>query len=361
MIEILNHAEDGSKSMSQVQLLSGQLKKIERDIVTFYKTIGKMIDLNPRRTEIFAYLKIYDALTQEQLKKLTGFSLGTISTTLQLFLQTDIISRQFVPGTHKNIYMMKPEKVEFVYTPTSLIIDDFEKLDSYIVDKQTELQKLQQKYPIEAQFLYLRLNSLRNYIEAQRRQINRKQKYPFFQEDVSEILSPNEMVVYPFETREIEETIMDVFEYYRYDPVRNRLLSILYTHRSATQETLMDHSGFSRSAISRFLRQSLNAVYLQTLPREHRKPRVYYLKSISLSILIHILNTDSFIFSSVPRFQEILSTLQSRKSDRDTTFLIMKVKEIIGQIESFRKNTRFLREAHRDLSKFLESNYRDLV
>jgi DNA-binding transcriptional regulator GbsR (MarR family) len=343
--------------MSQVQLLAGQSKKIEREIVAFYKTVGEIIDLNPRRTEIFAYLKIYDALTQEQLKELTGFSLGTISTTLQLFLQTEIVSRQFVPGTHKNIYMMKPEKVEFVYTPASMIIDDFERLDSYIVDKQTELQELQQKYPIEAKILYLRLNGLRNYIEAQRRQINRKKKYPFFQEDVSEILAPNEMVVYPFETREIEETIMDVFEYYRNDPVRNRILSILYTHRSATQQTLMDYSGFSRSAVSRFLHQSLNVGYIHALPREHHRPRIYYLESISLSILIHIMNTDRFIFSSIPRFQEILSTLQSRgPSDRDTTFLIMKVKDIIEQIENFKRNTRFLRQAHRDLSKFLEKD-----
>ena len=41
----------------------------------------------------------------------------------------------------------------------------------YIVDKQTELQKTQRRHPVEAKFLHLRLNSLRNYVETQRRQI----------------------------------------------------------------------------------------------------------------------------------------------------------------------------------------------
>ena len=127
--------------MSQSKLLSKHSKKIEREIVTFYKTIGKMVSLNSRATEIFAYLKIYDALTQEQLKQLTGFSLGNISTTLQSFLQTDIVYRQIIPGTHKNLYRIKPERVNFVYTPNILIIEDLEKLDSYIVEKQTELHK----------------------------------------------------------------------------------------------------------------------------------------------------------------------------------------------------------------------------
>jgi DNA-binding MarR family transcriptional regulator len=339
--------------MNQVKLLSKQSKKIEQEIVAFYKTVGKMMDLNPRMTEVFAYLNIYDGITQRQLKQLTKSSLGTISTTLQLFLQTDIIGRKMIPGTHKNLYWIKPESVNFVYTPSSRIIEDFERLDSYIVDNQTELQKMRNKYPTETEFLHLRLNSLRNYIEAQRRQIARKKKYPFFQEDVSGILPLSEMISFPFNTRELEETIIDIFGYYRNDPIRNRILSIFYTHRSATQEMLIDHSGFSRSSVSRFLRQSLKRGFIHSLPREYRKPRIYYLESISLSTLTYILNTDRFIFSSVPRFQEILSSLQSKRVSQENSFLITKLQELIQDIEEFKEDTRFFRQAHKDLSRIL--------
>lgn len=349
--------------MKQVELLSEQSKKIEREIVTFYKTIGKMVNLNSRATEIFAYLKTYDALSQQQLRQLTGFSLSTISTTLQWFLQADIISRKMIPKTHKNLYRIKPERVNFVYTPSTQILEDLEKLDLYIVEKQTELQELQRKYPIEIELLHMRLNSIRNYIEVQRRQINRKEKHSFFQEDVSDIIPLNKTIVYSFGTQELEEFLIDVLGQFKEDPIRSRILSIFFTHQSLNQQTLMDISGFSRSTVSRFLRQELKGEYIRVLPREHRKARIYYLKSISLSILSVILKTDNFIFSCIPRYQEILSTLQSeRQSDRDrkdATFLVTKIKEILKQIEVFKNDTRFMRQAHHDLSKFLEKDTRE--
>ena len=341
--------------MSQVTLLSMKSKKIERELVTFFKTVGEKVNLNSRATEIFAYLKIYDSLTQEQLKQLTGFSLGTISSTLQMFLQTDIVSRQLIPRTHKNLYSIQPENVNFVYTPSTQILENLERLDLFIEKKQIELQESQSKYSKEVEFLHFRLNSFRNYIEAQRRQISGEKRFSFFQEDTSGIIPINEVSVYPFDTRELEETLMDTWGHFKNDPIRNRLLSIFFTHRSIDQQTLMDLSGFSRSTVSRFLRRETKGAYIRALPREYRRPRVYYLKSISLSILSVILITDNFIYSYIPRFEEILSELQSKsKTDRDMIFLTTKVKELIENIKDFRLNTRFLRQAYDELSEFLE-------
>ena len=342
--------------MKQVQLLSEQSKKIERELVAFYRTIGRMVSLNPKATEIFAYLKIYDVLSQEQLKQLTAFSSGTISTILQSFLQLDIISRRMLPKTHKNLYKIRSERVNFVYTPSTQIIEDLEKLDSYIVEKQSELQEIQSKHPIEVEFLHRRLNSLRNYTEVQRRQISREKKHSFFQENVSEIIPLKQMIVYPFETTGLEEKILDILGYYQDDPIKVRIRSIFFTHRSLDQQTLMNSSGLSRSTVSRFLHQEIKREYIGALQREYRKPRIYYMESISLTILSSILNTDSYIFSYIPRFQKILSTLQS--NNEDSTFFIAKITGIIRQIEVFKKKTRFLRQGYSDLSKFLEKDTR---
>jgi DNA-binding MarR family transcriptional regulator len=362
LIDKSRDTEEGMEPMNEIRLLSKKSKEIEREIVTFYKTVGKMINLNPRATEVFAYLKIYDALSQEQLRQLTGFSLGTISAILQSFLQADVISRTMIPKTHKNLYRIRPERVKFDYTPPVQILEELERLDLYIVEKQTELQDLQSRYPIETKFLHLRLNSLRNYIEAQRRQIGREVKYSFVQEDVSELIPLKEMIVYPFDTRKLEEDLMDILTNFKNDPIRSRILSVFFTHRSVDQQTLMDMSGFSRSTVSRVLHQELKREYICVLPREYRRPRIYYLKSISLSILSLILNVDNFIFSHIARFQEILSILQSkRQSDRDrkdATFLIAKIRETIRQIETFKRDTRFMRQAHGDLLRFLEKDTR---
>ncbi|MBN2228374.1 MAG: hypothetical protein JW779_02200 [Candidatus Thorarchaeota archaeon] len=346
--------------MEPTRLLSKQSKEIEREIVTFYKTVGNMVSLNSRTTEIFAYLRIYDALTQEQLKQLTGFSLGTISTTLQSFLQTDIINHTIIPGTHKNLYRIRPDRVDFVYTATTKIIENLERLDGYIMESQTELRHLMSKYPREIEFLHYRLNSLRNYIEAQRRQISREKRYSFFQEDTSGIVPLNEVVVYSFETRELDENLMDIISLYKEDPVKDRILRIFFTHRSLDQQTLIELSRFSRSTISRYLRSLLANGYIIALPKEYQKPRIYYLNSISRTILSNILKTDNFIYSYVPRFQEILYKLhsekQSERDSRDIAFLEVKIGNIIKQIEFFKKKTRFLRQAYQDLCEFLEKN-----
>ncbi|MDF1537405.1 MAG: helix-turn-helix domain-containing protein [Candidatus Thorarchaeota archaeon] len=343
--------------MKEVELLSGQLKEIEQQIVTFYKKIGKMLGLTPRATEVFAYLSVYDTLTQEQLKQLTGFSLSTISATLQSFLQTDIISRSIIPNTHKNLYRINPERVRFAYTPFARIIEDLEKLDLYIVEKQRDFQDLRSKYPIATKLLHRRLNSLRNYIEAQRRIMKREKRFSFFQEDVSEIIPLNEMIVYPFETQELERELLDILGYYKSDPIRNRILSVFFTHRGANQQTLIDATGFSRSTISRYLHKDLERKYIRVLPREYRKPQIYYLESIALSILSAIRKTDTFIFSNAPKFQEILFILQSDQQSngfrRDTTFLIAKIEEIIGQIEAFKNDTRSFRQVYNDFLEFL--------
>lgn len=345
------------ESMKETRLLRGKSKVIEQQIVSFYVTIGKMDGLNARQTEVFSYLKIYDALSQEQLKQLTGFSLSTISSILQSFLQADIVRRTMIPGTHKNLYRIMQDRVKFTYRPPTQIIDNLEKLDLYIVSKQGEIQELRSKYPIATKFIHRRLNSLRNYVEVQRRSINREKRFSFFQEDVSEFIPLNELIIFPFETRELENEIMDILRYYKRNPIGNRILSVFITHRSLDQDTLVEKTGFSRSAISRYLRNALKGAYIRVLPREYRKPQVYFLESMALSILSLVLKADNFIFSNIPKFQEIRKMLQSgwegHSSRNDITLLVEKCEEIIKHIKEFRNDTRYLRQAHKDLLEFL--------
>jgi DNA-binding transcriptional regulator GbsR (MarR family) len=343
--------------MKPVRLLSRKLKGIEQEIVTFYRTVGEKVHLNPRMTDVFAYLKIYGALTQEQLKELTKLSSGTISSTLQVFLQTSIVSRTMIPGTHTNIYRIDHERADFVYTPSTQILDDLERLDSYLVEKQQSLDKMKRDHPVEVQFLLLRLNSLRNYIEVQRRQIAGTSKHSFLPEDTSSVVTLDEIVDYPFDTNEIERTVMSVIKYFRHDSNKNRMLGIFFTHRSLTQQVLIDKSGFSRSTVSRFLKQILDTEYIQALPREYRSPVVYCQEFISLSILSLILNTDSYIYSKVPRFKEMLASIQSdqqsTRNDEDAAFLVSMIQELVNRIEAFRKGTSPFRQAFQELVEFL--------
>jgi DNA-binding transcriptional regulator GbsR (MarR family) len=346
-----------TEGLREVQLLSGESKEIEQELVEFYKTVGRMVNQNSKATEVFAYLKVHDTLSQEQLRQLTGFSLSTISSILQLFLQVDIVDRRMIPGTHKNLYRINRERVKFDCNPPALMLEDLETLDAYIEEKQSEHQALRNEFPVEIEFLRRRLNSIRNYIEVQRRQIGGEKKRSFLQEDVSELLPLDQLITYPFDTRELEERITGILSRFKDDPVRGRILSIFFIRRSLTQQALTNLSGFSRSTISRFLRRQVKEGYIRALPKEYQKPGVYYLESVSLSTLSVVLKADDFIFSYVPRLREIISKLQSREkkgSDgNEVDSLTVKAKEMLRQIETFRRDTKPLRDAHRELTEFL--------
>ncbi len=342
--------------MKEAKLLKGNDKDFEHQIVSFYSRIGKMDNLSPKPTKVFGYLKVYDGLSQEQLRQLTGFSLSTISSILHSFLQADIVSRRIISGTHKYLYILKPERTKITYRPAIQIIEKLEKLDMDIVVEQDKLQKIESKYPIAARFLFKRLNSIRNYIEAQRRAIYKEKKLSFFKEDTSELVPLNELVLFPFDTKELETKIIENLGLFKGDPISNRIVSVFITHRSLDQDTLIEKTGFSRSTVSRYLRKALKGEYIRALPKEYQRPRIYYLESLALSILSVVRRTDGYAFSQIPVFQERILLLQSRKvvkKAEDTKFLITKYEETIELLERFKDETRFFRRAHDDLQEFL--------
>ena len=59
-----------------MEMATGTLKEVEQHIIDFYLKIAEKNKIDIKLTEIFAYFKIYNFLTQKQLKKLTGSSIG---------------------------------------------------------------------------------------------------------------------------------------------------------------------------------------------------------------------------------------------------------------------------------------------
>ena len=122
----------------QILIKNKELKVFENQIVKFYKELAEMLNLNMKFTTIFAYFEIYEKLTQEQLKFLTGFSSSTISTTLQSLIQLDVLSREVIGNTRKNIYILKKDKVTFIYTPFLGLLKSLDSLEIVIQEVQSE-------------------------------------------------------------------------------------------------------------------------------------------------------------------------------------------------------------------------------
>jgi len=349
------------RDMTEKELFSGELKKVEQKIISFYNETGKKVGNNAKATEIFAYLKIYESLTQEQLKTLTNFSSSTISTTLQTFLQSSIVTEELLHNSRKHLYKLDKEKVTFVYNQFDQLMSGLEKIDNEVESIQSEVKTYQDKYPYCSEFLILRLNGIRNYIEAQYRVIKHKKKYPYFDENVTKLKNPNNMTLYPPELLELEKKVVRLYvsseTYERSSAIRNYIIPYLVTRREVDQEILVELTGLSRSSISRTLQELCENSFFSKAPREFRKPVKYCLESFDLFIIEKILNSDYFIFSWEDNFKEILNDLQNNSKYNSNSIanktIQKKVQEILLDMENFREGSNLLEKAHKELKNKL--------
>ncbi|NHJ47401.1 MAG: MarR family transcriptional regulator [Asgard group archaeon] len=342
------------------ELLPKEYKGLEKQIIQFFVETGQRVVLNSKASEIFGYFKIFDNLTQEQLKKLTNFSTSTISTTLQLFLNLGTVSKEIQSNSRKKLYRLR--NYDLIYTPFKQIIDFLESIDLNVIALQNESKEYKTKHPNQTEFFIRRLNHIRNYVEVQRRAINSEKKYSFFNENTSELLQSQIFIDYPPEILKIEEKFVTEVTnrnlFASNDPIHGRILSFFITRQRLDQDTLIQLTGFSRSTISRYLKVIVDTGFVNLKPKEYQKSQIYYIESATLSYISEILKTDYFIFSWVSKFKDILTDLKTNtkftKNNTINDFMIGRVSMILNQIEVLRASSNLLEHARDEFLRFLK-------
>ncbi|NHK31175.1 MAG: hypothetical protein FK730_07475 [Asgard group archaeon] len=344
-----------------VELATDELKEVEQQIVDFYIKVAQRYRLNLKLTKVFAYLKIYDFLTQKQLKKLTGFSTGFISNSLKSFIQSSIVIRNFIPKTHTNFYTINNEYRLSILTPLTEFYETQKKHENFIIELQEKLHKLEAKYSIEATFLIRRLNGMRNFFETQKRAYTELDKKEFLEENVSDLLLSNGFIEYPSEIKKLESSLVERFVrmsmFIENDPIINKILSFLITRKKITQEKLLALTGYSLSTISRNLRGYGKQDYVRITKKEYLKPRNYYMESIGIYLNEVILNNRRFLISWRPKFVDLLSQLKSNlkynKNKEMNLFLQLKIRDIISNIDLVIKRALLLEKVQNELKDFV--------
>ncbi|MFX0041316.1 MAG: hypothetical protein ACFE8L_00250 [Candidatus Hodarchaeota archaeon] len=87
-----------------------KFRNLEKTLLDYALEIGQRRS-SEKITIINFYLFLYESLTQKELKKLTNFSIGTISTHLNAMISLGLIEKNLIPGTHKYTYsfILKPK------------------------------------------------------------------------------------------------------------------------------------------------------------------------------------------------------------------------------------------------------------
>ncbi|MFX1417774.1 MAG: hypothetical protein ACFE9N_02510 [Promethearchaeota archaeon] len=141
-------------------LFSDKLRKYEDKIVQCLQNIAYSKRVNPKISTISSYLLIHGKLTQKELKELTGFSMGSISTLLSVMTGTGVFQKERIPQTHTFTYSF-PGRLEDLSTKgIEIALSTFGPLETYLKKKKKELKKLIEQSKEGAEHLLQRIDEL---------------------------------------------------------------------------------------------------------------------------------------------------------------------------------------------------------
>jgi DNA-binding MarR family transcriptional regulator len=95
------------KMSSNNQAAEQKLKEIENNLADIITTLSFLKGRRPKTSKIIALVYLYRNATQKQLRELTGYSLGTISNTLQSLEKMGIINKTQDPQTREYTYELE--------------------------------------------------------------------------------------------------------------------------------------------------------------------------------------------------------------------------------------------------------------
>ena len=123
----------------------GKVKEYEKSLIKFFKDIGKNKDTPSKVQEILGYLIIHDKLSQSNLKELTGFSSGTISTTLGNLVKLGVVKKERIASSNEYLYSMIGDLPKIFETSSDVSIEQFSIISTFIKAKLSELKKFEGK------------------------------------------------------------------------------------------------------------------------------------------------------------------------------------------------------------------------
>ena len=147
-------------------LFNDKLRKYEDKIVDFLLDIAKTKHVNPKISTISSYLLIHGKLTQKELKKLTEFSMGSISTFLSVMTGTGVFQKERIPHTHTYTYSFIGEIEDLTTKGLEIALSSFSPLDIYLESKKKELNKYIDQSKNGARHLFNRIEELLEIFEV---------------------------------------------------------------------------------------------------------------------------------------------------------------------------------------------------
>ncbi|NVM19569.1 MAG: hypothetical protein HWN80_17840 [Candidatus Lokiarchaeota archaeon] len=254
----------------QSHLFDDKLRKYEDKLVEILLNIGQSKRVNPKMAAIACYLLIHGKLTQKEIKELTGFSIGAVSTYLSVIIGTGNFRKIRVPHTHTFMYSISG-KLEVLNTKAiEVALSSLGSIEIYLKNKKEILKKLIAQNKKGAKHLTNRIDELIDSFEIYKTIFPSKE---ISAEEIQTQISSKSLKRSKDEKEDVKELIFDPEVYYVEDDIINqllaspmfssrdpmfiRILGLLMTRKYLTQKTLKRITGLSSGKISEELNHLL--------------------------------------------------------------------------------------------------------
>ncbi|MHA2391702.1 MAG: MarR family transcriptional regulator [Promethearchaeota archaeon] len=245
-------------------LFSFKLRKYENIIVEFLLDIAESKRVNPKISTISSYLLIHGKLTQKELKKLTGFSMGSISTLLSVMIGTGAYKKERIPHTHTYLYSFPGNLEDLTTKGIEIALSSFGSLERYLKNKKKQLNIFKKQSKEGSEHLLQRIDELLETFEAYkvlfpRMVLNPNDESEKNNETEEFILtkmkeSKPRKIKFDPEVYIIEDDMLNQLAaspmFSSRDPMFIRILGYFITRKYLTQKTLQRVTGLSAGKIS---------------------------------------------------------------------------------------------------------------
>ncbi|WP_371806078.1 hypothetical protein [Candidatus Lokiarchaeum ossiferum] len=349
-----------SKSNSHENDVSTLLFSSQQQIVEFIQDISNYRSQNSKESQIKAYLIFNPVLTQDQFKKLTKISCGTISETLKELTKKKEINVELNKSTKKYEYSLNSS-----YSKTSLAFAQGEdSLTKEIIFFQKKRNEILQKFEPSTSGCSFLIDRLDQLIHTYEFLLN-------FSAWTNECLKYSDKRFPPLITKEIilvqskfdkqidldpsllqvERNLINHLTNHQilrhHSEITAEILAYFYLRGKITQQKIKELTSFSNGRISQTFKELENFHYIRKIvPR--KRPYHYVMPSI-LEANIHLLceSTEKLL-----SWQERLAEIQRNLENRAEIFLnnptFNKMSHFLNGIFQF---IPIYKKAHKELSE----------
>jgi len=137
-----------------------KLHTYEERLIEFLLDIGDKKRINPKLARISIYLLFHGSLTQNQLKDMTGFSIGSISSYLSKMEELKIIKTHVIPDTRTMSYSFNGIFKDLISRGLEIFLNSILSAQEFLKHIKEELQELIIKNKKGAKHLDKRIDEL---------------------------------------------------------------------------------------------------------------------------------------------------------------------------------------------------------